>query len=171
MASDAPRVGSRTRARTSCPEPSSARHTLLPTKPVVLRTGAALGAQVRTTAGLGPSDYAALQVLDSLAGKAQPIGRLAGELHLSSAATTELVDRLEHAGLVRRERDTADRRRVLLVLDPSAQQLGRELLDPWHQRIERATRSLPSEHRRIVLGYLTNLLEDEPALDVAPAPS
>lgn len=137
----------------------------------LLRMGAALGAQVRTTAGLGPSDYAALQVLDSLAGEPQPIGRLGAELRLSSAATTELVDRLEQAGLVRRERDTADRRRVLLVLDASARQLGHEVLEPWHERIERATQSLPANHQRIVLDYLTTLLDDQRALDVAAAPS
>lgn len=46
-----------------------------------------------------------------------------------------------------------------------------EPLQPWHERIERATRSLPAEHQRIVFSYLSDVLDSNPALDAATAPS
>src|SRR5579884_4016890 len=41
-------------------------------------------------------------------------GRLAELTGLTSAAVTTILDRLEHAGFVRRERDPADRRKILV---------------------------------------------------------
>ena len=41
-------------------------------------------------------------------------GQLAQMTGLSTGATTRLIDRLEHAGLVRRRHDAADRRRVFI---------------------------------------------------------
>src|SRR5690606_4286960 len=40
--------------------------------------------------------------------------RLAELTGMSSAATTQVIDRLERAGIVKRERDTVDRRKVVL---------------------------------------------------------
>ncbi|GHF48022.1 hypothetical protein GCM10010218_31850 [Streptomyces mashuensis] len=57
-------------------------------------------------------------------------GRLGEQLRLNSAGTTTLVDRLERLGLVRRERDTADRRRVLLTVEPRAVELGWSFFGP-----------------------------------------
>ncbi|RVW08909.1 MarR family transcriptional regulator [Prescottella agglutinans] len=57
-------------------------------------------------------------------------GLLADELALTSASTTALVDRLERAGHIRRVRDTADRRRVLLEVTPSAVELGWSFFGP-----------------------------------------
>ena len=42
-------------------------------------------------------------------------GELAGRLGLGAPATTALVDRLESAGHVRRDRDPHDRRKVTIV--------------------------------------------------------
>jgi DNA-binding MarR family transcriptional regulator len=47
-------------------------------------------------------------------------GRLAELTGLTSGAVTGLVDRLEAAGYVRRERDPDDRRRVIVTLVPAA---------------------------------------------------
>ncbi len=63
--------------------------------------------------GLNPTD---LRCLDWLTEGARTAGELAEATGLSSAATTTLLDRLERKGYVRRERDTVDRRRVLVEL-------------------------------------------------------
>ena len=60
---------------------------------------------------------------NGLAAPATP-GALGAALHLSSAAATALVDRLADAGLVDRERDEADRRKVRLVVTDRARRLG-----------------------------------------------
>jgi DNA-binding MarR family transcriptional regulator len=61
-------------------------------------------------------------------------GMSAGELaragHLSPAAVTAALDRLEKAGYVRRFRDQADRRRVLVEVTARMQKLSRELYGP-----------------------------------------
>ncbi|MFI7424596.1 MarR family transcriptional regulator [Nonomuraea sp. NPDC049684] len=56
-------------------------------------------------------------------------------LGLNSAGTTAVVDRLERLGHVRRERDTRDRRRVLLKVDESAVTLGWSFFGPLIQEI------------------------------------
>jgi DNA-binding transcriptional ArsR family regulator len=65
--------------------------------------------------GLSAADHRALGLI-SRSG-AVTAGELAQLTGLSPGAVTGLVDRLESAGHVRRERDPADRRRVVVVPD------------------------------------------------------
>lgn len=91
-----------------------------------------LGAEFAARNGLHPTDLRALiQLLDAArAGiKATP-GWLGAQLGLNSAGTTALLDRLERLGLVRRSRDTADRRRVLVEVSKEAVQLGWAFFGP-----------------------------------------
>lgn len=53
-----------------------------------------------------------------------PAGHMAKELHLTTGAITGLVDRLEHAGFVRRMADPADRRRVLVAVTAKEQKIS-----------------------------------------------
>ncbi len=57
--------------------------------------------------------------------KAGPLtaGQLAQLTNLTSGAVTGLVDRLEQAGVVRRERDPHDRRRVIIQPSPNVQSI------------------------------------------------
>ncbi|MBW4635980.1 MAG: MarR family transcriptional regulator [Iphinoe sp. HA4291-MV1] len=61
---------------------------------------------------LHPTDYKALGIIERLG----PIsaGEIARHSGLATASVTNLIDRLEHKGFVRRIRDTVDRRRVLV---------------------------------------------------------
>jgi DNA-binding MarR family transcriptional regulator len=70
--------------------------------------------------GLNASDVQCLNVL-TLAGPVTA-GQLAQLMGLTTGAVTRMVDRLEEAGYVRRERDTADRRRVTVT--PLPERLG-----------------------------------------------
>jgi DNA-binding MarR family transcriptional regulator len=62
-------------------------------------------------------------------------GMSAGELaragHLSPAAVTAALDRLERAGYVRRVRDHEDRRRVLVEVTDRMQKLTQEPTVRW----------------------------------------
>lgn len=62
--------------------------------------------------GLNVTDWKCASILFQ-EGPCNP-SRLAELTGMSSAATTQVVDRLERAGIVRRERDPNDRRRVVL---------------------------------------------------------
>ncbi|MFA1538559.1 MarR family winged helix-turn-helix transcriptional regulator [Actinomadura monticuli] len=73
--------------------------------------------------------HAVFEVLLRLSGEAadrpRSMGGLAGELILTSGGMTRIVDRMEEAGLVRREPSPGDRRRQLVALTPA----GRAKLD------------------------------------------
>ena len=90
------------------------------------------GAEFAAAHGLHPTDVRALiHLLD--AGRADLTatpGWLAAQLGLNSASVTALIDRLERAGHVRRERDPGDRRRVLLVVEEHAVALGWSFFGP-----------------------------------------
>jgi DNA-binding MarR family transcriptional regulator len=71
--------------------------------------------------GLNVTDFRCAEILLRL-GPTHP-GRLAAATGMSSAATAQVLNRLEKAGLVRREPDHTDRRRTIVypVDDSSAQ--------------------------------------------------
>src|SRR6266542_3664624 len=92
---------------------------------------------------------------------------LSGRLHVNRTIMVKLVDRLEAAGLVRRERNTADRRCYALVVTPR----GFEAIDAWGQAADKGERQLVAalgagEHRRLnelLRGLLPDLEAAMPA--------
>jgi DNA-binding MarR family transcriptional regulator len=74
--------------------------------------------QVSERLGLGPSDSQFLTLLQQR-GSLTP-GELARATSLGSGTVTGVIDRLERAGLARRDRDPSDRRKVLVSLDQRA---------------------------------------------------
>jgi DNA-binding MarR family transcriptional regulator len=71
--------------------------------------------QVSEQLGLGPSDSQFLTLLQQRG--SQTPGELAKATGLGSGTVTGVIDRLERAGLARRDRDPSDRRKVLVSLD------------------------------------------------------
>ncbi|MDV9191877.1 MarR family winged helix-turn-helix transcriptional regulator [Streptomyces sp. SR27] len=67
--------------------------------------------------GLHPTDVQCLNLL-SLEEAPVTTGRVAELTGLTTGSATRLVDRLERSGYVTRERDSEDRRRVLVALVP-----------------------------------------------------
>ena len=57
-------------------------------------------------------------------------GDLARETGLTTGAVTSILDRLERLGLVKRVRDTEDRRRVMVELTEKAIRNGKEIWGP-----------------------------------------
>jgi DNA-binding MarR family transcriptional regulator len=78
--------------------------------------GVLFGQTVASVAGISGSDLECLDFLN-LEGRVTA-GRLAEVTGLTTGAITGVVDRLEKAGLVRRERDEADRRKVFIATVP-----------------------------------------------------
>ena len=78
--------------------------------------GVIFGQTVADVAGISGSDLECLDFLN-LEGRVTA-GRLAEVTGLTTGAITGVVDRLENAGFVRRERDETDRRKVFIVVVP-----------------------------------------------------
>jgi DNA-binding MarR family transcriptional regulator len=91
-----------------------------------------IGARFARANQLHATDLRALiHLLDaSRSGRVATPGWLGQQLGLNSASTTALVDRLQRLGHVRRVRDTTDRRRVMLVVEPQAVALGWSFFGP-----------------------------------------
>lgn len=86
-------------------------------------------------ARLEPRQYQLLLALKGMPAELRPrIGELAEQLQIQHHSAVELVDRLEAAGLVKRQRSTTDRREVLVLLTPSGEKVLRELV--LHHRAE-----------------------------------
>jgi DNA-binding MarR family transcriptional regulator len=86
--------------------------------------GVLYGQTVANVAGISGSDLECMDFLN-LEGR-MTAGRLAELTGLTTGAITGVIDRMEKAGFVRRERDDADRRKVYIVTVPeNAARIGR----------------------------------------------
>ena len=85
-----------------------------------------------------------------------PAGRLAEITGLTVGAITGVMDRLERAGYARRERDTKDRRRVIVGLVPESDERD---LAPLFVPVRQASTELYSnytdEELALILGFFT----------------
>ena len=97
--------------------------------------------EARLEAAVGPLSLAKLGVLRPLVEAKQPLplSELAERQHCVRSNITQLVDRLEKEGLVRRRADPTDRRSVLAALTPAGE-----------RAYAKAMRALAEEQRAIV---------------------
>ncbi len=105
-----------------------------------------------------------LRALRTLAEKPMTAGALAGSIGLTNAAVTALLDRLESAGYVRRERDVEDRRRVTVRIVPSAVRELDRLYAGVASRMTKLLGSFDDTALAAVLDYLdgaTDVLKSE----------
>ena len=102
--------------------------------------------------GLHPTDHECLDLLDW----AGPLtaGEIAAHLGLSTGAVTALIDRLEHGGWVRRERDSADRRRVIVHMAGARTAELWPIYEPLAEAINRYRDSLDAGDLRVVVEFL-----------------
>jgi DNA-binding MarR family transcriptional regulator len=95
-----------------------------------------------TSVHLNRTDLRALQVLS--ASKGMTAGELARALHVTTGATTRVIDSLVAAGHARREWDPEDRRRILVSVTPAAERA----LDRSFQGFRDDTRKVLEDYRQ-----------------------
>jgi DNA-binding MarR family transcriptional regulator len=100
----------------------------------VLRHFLIFSENAAATAGLSAQQHQALLAIKAASGK-QPVtaGLLAEKLGIRHHSAVGLIDRLEENALIKRQRNTADRRQVLILLTPKAERLLAQL-SAAHQR-------------------------------------
>lgn len=134
------------RARMSAPELSWALRE-------VLRAGADVDHELARRLEMRPLDYTAMGHLISAP---SPIGpaELSRRIGISTGSTTELVDRLQHAGHLHRRRSAHDRRRV--SLEPTDSAVSRILgeLRPLFEAVDALAEELTPDQQDTVIRYL-----------------
>jgi len=102
--------------------------------------------------GINRTDLRCLDILD-LSGQ-QTAGELAAQMGMSTGAVTAMLDRLEKAGYVRRVRDPADRRRVLVEPAELARERGREIYQPFEEQTVPMFARFTNEQLAVVRDFL-----------------
>jgi len=119
----------------------------------VVRASGDVDRELAARLGLRPLDYAAMSHVMS---GGEPLGpvEVSARLGISTGSGTELVDRLERAGHLRRERHPTDRRRVRL--QPTEESVGRvlEALGPLLADLDAVADGFTADEQRVIGRYL-----------------
>jgi DNA-binding transcriptional ArsR family regulator len=128
--------------------------------------------------GVNPTDLNCLNIL-SLGGRLTA-GQLAKHTGLTTASITGVVDRLEEAGYVRRERDPSDRRRVVinLIIEPVLRDVV-AVFAPMLEQWKKVADGYTDEQLELIIGFQAQseqVLRDhlirlrQPDAETAPGP-
>jgi DNA-binding MarR family transcriptional regulator len=106
---------------------------------------------------LNPTDYKTVRMLERLG--PMSAGEIARWTGLAAASVTDLVDRLERKGFVRRASDPADRRRVMI--EPVAQKVAsaRRHFDSARQALERLYQRYEEDELAVISDFLSRNAE------------
>ncbi len=109
-------------------------------------------AQAAASLGLGVTDLKALSIL--LREGPQTAGALMSRLNLTSGAITGLVNRLHHKGVVSRQTDPADRRRVIISADANVLASGPNPYAAIGRAFDELHRTYSTSELALIEGYL-----------------
>jgi len=118
---------------------------------------------------LNQSDMRALHYLIICAnhGAIATPGAIASQLHISTASTTKLLDRLERAGHVTRHAHPSDRRALAIAITPETHAAAMETVGRQHaKRFLAAARLTPAE-RETVMRFLDDMAREIEVSDEA----
>jgi DNA-binding MarR family transcriptional regulator len=102
--------------------------------------------------GIGSADLECLDII-ALRGPT-PAGAIAEAVGLTSGAITGVVDRLERAGLARRERSRQDRRVVMVRVLPAVERRVVPLFEPMEKAAASALADYSDEDLKLLLDFL-----------------
>lgn len=111
--------------------------------------------KVADRAGLHLTDMQCINLLDLL-GPVTP-GKLAECTGLTTGGVTVMLDRLEKAGVVKREPNPDDRRSVLVRLDPRKLRKINALYARINEQFDAFLSSAPEAELQVVAGFLTRM--------------
>ncbi|MDH2381790.1 MarR family transcriptional regulator [Bradyrhizobium sp. CER78] len=113
--------------------------------------GVMYGQAVAEVAGISNSDMECMDIL-LLEGRVTA-GRLAEVTGLTTGAITGVVDRMEKAGYVRRERDESDRRKVFIsVIEEKAAEIGKFYV-PMQEAMRKVWSNYSEDELRLLLRF------------------
>lgn len=125
--------------------------------------------------GLNSTDLRAMVMIMEAESAHQPLsaGQLSRRLGTTSGATTAVIDRLEKAGHIRRNRGHSDRRKVTLHFEPQARDVAAGFFGPLGMLTDRIMDRHSDEELEVIRGFLLSIheaYEEHLALLSAPQP-
>lgn len=87
-------------------------------------------------------------------------GAIAAHLHVSTASTTKLLDRLERAGHITRSPHPSDRRALTIRITGRTREAAMESVGRQQARRFAAAARLSPEEREVVIGFLTSMARE-----------
>ncbi len=104
--------------------------------------------------------HALIAIMEAeLSGRPITPGALREELNFSSSSVTGVIDRLEAAGHVYRDRDTADRRKIFLRYAEPGAAVARSFFAPLSRRTESAMDRFSDDELQTVHRFLSAMVE------------
>src|SRR5262245_8361414 len=123
-------------------------------------------------AGLEPQQYQLLLMIKGLPPHLSPtISVLADRMAVRHHSMVELVDRLVDRGLVRRERGSADRREVMVILTAAAERVCRRISLKHHKQLKTSAPALIEALSNTLRAAGFNDTADEPQAPSIDAPA
>jgi DNA-binding MarR family transcriptional regulator len=116
-----------------------------------------IGRRIGENLGVNVTDMAALEHL--LNNGPMTPGQLASHLKVTTAAATQIVDRLERAGHVARERRTHDRRKICVVPVPASLDRAFAQLAPMMDGLDGVIAGLSPAERQVIERFLDQVVE------------
>ncbi|KPP88055.1 MAG: transcriptional regulator of ectoine metabolism EctR [Rhodobacteraceae bacterium HLUCCA08] len=135
----------------------------------ILRKTELYARELAQAAGLTPAQLRVLQIIAARGQSALP-KELAGQMGVSQATVTALVDKLVARDMVSRRRSETDRRQTHVMLSDAGRDAVRDAPDALQQRYVRAFERLADWEQMQILAALERVaaMLDADALDVAP---
>src|SRR3954465_9173874 len=115
--------------------------------------GVIFGQTVANSVGVSSSDLECLDFLN-IEGRVTA-GRLAELTGLTTGAITGVIDRMEKVGLVRRERDPDDRRKVYVAIVPEALAKGGRFYEPLQKAVTKDWEGYTDAELKLLLRFMT----------------
>ncbi len=85
------------------------------------------------------------------------------ELHITKSAISQAINSLEKKGYIERKTDTADRRRIIVTLTPTGEEVFEEIKQNVNQIMEEAISRLGEENTKqliVLLNQASDISED-----------
>ena len=116
-----------------------------------------IGKRIGETVGVNVTDMAAMELLLTH-GSLTP-GQLAERLKVTTAAATQIVDRLERAGHVARERKATDRRKIFVVPVEASVARVFEQLAPMLEGLDKVIAGVSPTDRQVIETFLDQVID------------
>jgi DNA-binding MarR family transcriptional regulator len=152
-------------------DPSDVGYEILRSLRRILRKVSEHSRNLAHTTGLTVPQLLCMRAIKHLRGESEvTVAMVAKRVRLANATVSRILDRLERAGYIQRERLTVDRRKVAVKLTVLGEERLRNLPQPLHDQFLQRLHALDAEERERLLRSLDRVVEMMEAEDIDAAP-